>query len=209
MPNRVPLILADGNPLILTALSEVIEGDGGLSLVATVKSASSFLEAVRRVPVRVAILDWHLPEGGAEPALERLREMENAPRVVVYGSLDVPGIVRRSMAAGAAGFCPRSHPPEKLLEIVRLVAEGQMMFPFTDVRALNADPMGQLTERERLLMTALARGLSNKALAREFDISVNTVKFHLRNLFEKLGVASRAQAIALWYASPSARREVA
>jgi two-component system nitrate/nitrite response regulator NarP len=56
-------------------------------------------------------------------------------------------------------------------------------------------------------MAALARGLSNKALADELQISVNTVKFHLRNLFEKLGVASRAQAIALWYSSPSARRE--
>jgi two-component system nitrate/nitrite response regulator NarP len=208
MPHRVPLILADSNPLILTALSEVIEGDPGFSLIATVKTSAAFLDAVRRVPVKVAIVDWHLPDGGAEPVLERLREMESAPRVVVYGSIDVPGIVRRSMAAGAAGFCPRSHPPEKLLEIVRLVAEGQMMFPFTDVRALNTDPMGQLTERERILMAALARGLSNKALAQEFDISVNTVKFHLRNLFEKLGVGSRAQAIALWYASPSARREM-
>jgi two-component system nitrate/nitrite response regulator NarP len=208
VPHRVSLILADGNPLILTALSEVIESDPGLSLIATVKTADAFLEAVRRVPVRVAILDWHLPDGGAEPVLEWLRELEGAPRVVVYGSIDVPGIVRRSMAAGAAGFCPRSHSPEKLLEIVRLVAEGQMMFPFTDVRALNTDPLSQLTHRERNLMAALARGLSNKALADELQISVNTVKFHLRNLFEKLGVGSRAQAIALWYSSPSARREM-
>jgi two-component system nitrate/nitrite response regulator NarP len=85
-----------------------------------------------------------------------------------------------------------------------------MMFPFTDVRALNQDPMSQLTQRERNLMAALARGLSNKALADELAISVNTVKFHLRNLFDKLGVQSRAQAIALYYSSPysSARREI-
>jgi two-component system nitrate/nitrite response regulator NarP len=84
-----------------------------------------------------------------------------------------------------------------------------MMFPFTDVRALNQDPMAQLTQRERNLMAALSRGLSNKALADELAISVNTVKFHLRNLFEKLGVTSRAQAIALYYSSPAAsvRRE--
>jgi len=84
---------------------------------------------------------------------------------------------------------------------VRQVARGQMVFPFVDVRDLNRDPAESLTGRERALLAALARGLNNKALAAEFSISVNTVKFHLRNLYDKLSVASRAQAIAFYYAA--------
>ncbi|MFO1091009.1 MAG: response regulator transcription factor [Hyphomicrobiales bacterium] len=198
---RVSLILADSNPLILTALSEVIEGDPRFSLVSTVKSAQAFIDAVTRVPVDVAILDWHLPDGSGERVVEFLRQQGSGPRIVVYGSIDVPDIVRRSMAAGAAGFCPRSHSPEQLLDIVQRVADGQMVFPFVDVRALNQNPLSQLTQRERNLLVSLSRGLTNKALADELAISVNTVKFHLRNLFEKLGVKNRAQAIALYYSS--------
>ena len=76
-----------------------------------------------------------------------------------------------------------------------------MVFPFLDVRNLQRDPMDTLTDRERTLIELLAQGHSNKALAQEVGISVNTVKFHLRNLYEKLSVDSRSQAIALFYKS--------
>lgn len=197
----VEVAIADANPLMLAALSEFFERDAGFSLVSTASTADGFLEAVSRVPVRAAVIDWQLPRIGGERLLEALRRLPEPPRVVVYGSADTHDVVRRAMAAGAAGFCARSHAPEELLAIVRQVAQGQMVFPFVDVRDLNRDPVASLTERERALLAALARGLNNKALAAEFDISVNTVKFHLRNLYDKLSVASRAQAIAFYYAA--------
>jgi two-component system nitrate/nitrite response regulator NarP len=80
-----------------------------------------------------------------------------------------------------------------------------MVFPFIDVRVLKHDPTAELTTRERALLSALARGLANKDLAAELGISVNTVKFHLRNLYDKLGVNSRAQAIAFYYSTGGAR----
>jgi two-component system nitrate/nitrite response regulator NarP len=76
-----------------------------------------------------------------------------------------------------------------------------MVFPFIDVRGLQSDPIQQLTRREKALLEALANGLANKDLAREFDISTNTVKYHLSNLFEKLGVTSRTQAVAYYFKS--------
>jgi two-component system nitrate/nitrite response regulator NarP len=81
------------------------------------------------------------------------------------------------------------------------VAAGKMVFPFIDVRGLQSDPIQQLTRREKALLEALANGLANKDLAREFDISTNTVKYHLSNLFEKLGVTSRTQAVAYYFKS--------
>ncbi len=207
MADQMPIdiALADGNPLMLAALSDFIDRDKGFSLVATVASAEGFLSAVTRAPVAVGIIDWNLPVMGGERLLDTLRLRPSPPRMIVYGAPEEPEILRRAMAAGAAGFSPRHQHPEHLLVMARAVARGQMMFPFVDVRELNRDPTAALTLRERTLLAALARGLNNKALARELDISVNTVKFHLRNLYEKLNLSSRAQAIAFYYSSGAHR----
>ena len=198
---RIDLSLADGNPLVLQALSELFDRDPRFSLVTTAATAEGFLGAVMRVPVKVAVIDWMLPQLGARKLIEVLRDQPAAPRIVVYGDDPRGEVARLAMLAGAAGFVARTTPTEKLLETCLAVANGQMVFPFLDVRDLQADPIAQLTRRERALLEALATGKSNKELADEFDISSNTVKFHLSNLFEKLGVRNRAQAISFYFSS--------
>ena len=199
----IDLALGDSNPLMLSALSEFFDRDPRFSLVATASSAEGFLEVVLRVPVAVGVVDWTLPMLGGERLIEVLRAQVTAPRVVVYSHGDGPDIARRAMAAGAAGFCSRSEPPERLLDTIADVAQGRMVFPFLDVRDLRRDPMSSLTRRERILLTSLSQGRTNKELATDLGISVNTVKFHLRNLFEKLEINNRAQAIAFYYSSLS------
>jgi len=195
----IELILADPNPLMLQALSEVFDRDRRFSLLATAKTAEGFLEACQRAPVPLGIIDWTLPQLGAERLLAILRERPNPPRIVVYAPSSDPDIPRRAMAAGAAGFCTREAPPEQLLEIVTGVAAGRMVFPFLDIRGLKRDHREELTGREKAMLAALARGRSNIELAGELGISINTVKFHLRNLYEKLGLRNRSQAIAFHY----------
>jgi len=201
MGGEIGVLLADSNPLMLSALAEVIEQDSRLSLLATANSAEGFLEVVARLPAGVGVIDWLLPVMGGERLLEILREQAQAPRCIVYSSDRDAKLARRAMTAGAAGFCDRSSATDLLLDAIVRVHAGQMVFPFFDVRALRQDPIDSLTERERRLLAILAAsGQSNKMLAAELGISVNTVKFHLRNLFEKLDVKTRAQAIALFYA---------
>jgi two-component system, NarL family, nitrate/nitrite response regulator NarP len=76
-----------------------------------------------------------------------------------------------------------------------------MVFPFLDVSGINDDPLESLSPRERELLAELGSGRTNAELARNLGVSVNTVKFHLRNLFDKLQVRSRAQAVQLWHES--------
>lgn len=153
-----------------------------------------------RVPVQVAVIDWNLPAIGGAKLIEVLRDQQNAPRVVVYAE-DTGDLPRLAMTAGAAAFTARSSDAETLLEACIDVAAGKMVFPFIDVRNLQNDPIQMLSRKERAMLEALSQGLTNKELSKELDITINTVKFHLSNLYEKLGVKNRAQAIAFFYSS--------
>lgn len=196
----IDVILADSNPLVLSAMSEIFERDPRFSLVATTATAEGFIGTVMRVPCDVGVIDWNLPVLGGARLIEVLREQETAPKLVVYGddSRDLP---RLAMTTGAAGFAPRSGEVEALLDTCADVAAGKMVFPFIDVRELQADPIQSLSRKERVMLEALSKGLTNKELSRELGISTNTVKFHLSNLYDKLSVKNRTQAIAFYYSS--------
>ena len=195
----ITVALAETNPLMLQALAEVFERDPRFSLTVTAKTAEGFLESVLRLPVPVGVIDWDLPALGGEKLLEILRGHPGAPRIVVYASSADPDLPRKAMAAGAAAFCTRDRPSSQLLDLTAAAAAGQMVFPYLDVRDLKRDPRDELTARERAMLAALARGRTNTELAADLGISINTVKFHLRNLYEKLGFKNRAQAIAFYY----------
>jgi two-component system, NarL family, nitrate/nitrite response regulator NarP len=203
----VTLMLGDANPLMLTAMSEIFEKDRRFSLVATAATAEGFLGMVMRMPVQVGVIDWNLPALGGARLIDVLRTQANPPRLVVYAE-DTGDIPRKAMAAGAAGFVSRSESVERLVETCVAVAKGQMVFPFLDIRSLKQDPIESLSPRERTLLEALSKGLTNRELSKELEISENTVKFHLSNLFEKLDVKNRAQAIAFFYANRASRGEM-
>ena len=196
---QIDVMLADGNPLVLSAMSDVFDKDARFSLAATSATAEGFLGTVMRVPVQIGVIDWALPALGGEKLIEVLRDQAQPPRIVVYG--DGTDTHKRAMTAGAAAFVPRSAPVEQLVATCVDVAAGKMVFPFLDVRELRDNPIDTLSRKERALLEALAKGMTNRELAKELTISTNTVKFHLSNIFDKLSVKNRAQAIAYYYSA--------
>jgi two-component system, NarL family, nitrate/nitrite response regulator NarP len=196
----VSVIVGDSNPLMLSALSEVFERDVRFSLLATTATAEGFLTIAMRISAQVGIIDWNLPAGGGAWLIERLREEQHGPRIIVYSDPASEAHLG-ALGAGAAGFVARSDPVDTLLETCVSVAQGKMVFPYLDIRALQKNPLRSLSRRETELLEALSRGLTNRQLSSELQISPNTVKFHLSNLYDKLSVTSRAQAIAFYYSS--------
>lgn len=194
----ITVILGDSNPLVLSGMSEVFARDTRFSLLATSATAEGFLTTVARVPARIGIIDWDLPEMGGVRLMEALRQHDSPPRIIVYARESTQGHIA-AMGAGAAGFVARNGPIEGLLDTCAAVAAGRMVFPFLDVRELQRNPLHSLSRRETDMLAALARGMTNRELSRELGISPNTVKFHLSNLYDKLSVKSRAQAIAFFY----------
>ena len=192
----IDIAIADKSPIVQSGLRALFENDERFRVVAVAADGERFIEAVDRLSFDIAIIGWEMPFLSGSAVLRALRGREDAPRLIVYtGSqeLDVP---RQAMALGAAGFCHKSDPPERLVETVLAVARGRMAFPYVDVRLLELNPLAGLTDREREILEALAQGMTNQQLANAFGISLNTVKFHLKNLYGKLSVDNRAQAVA-------------
>jgi len=200
LTSPVEITLANASALMLGALSDIFEGDDRFSLVSTTGTAEAFLQTALTVPGKVAVIDWNLPSLGAEKVIKILREQESPLRVVACTQAQSIEIAKRAMASGAAGYYSHDQSTEQLVDSVLDVAEGKMVFPYLDVRDLH-DPLKALTKTEKTLLESLSRGRTNKQLADDHEITVNTVKFHLRNLYEKLSVNNRAQAIAFYYAT--------
>lgn len=193
------IIVADPNALMRQSLAELVDRDRRFRLIATARNADGLLETCQRVPIDVALVNWALPQIGAERLLQVLQDIAKPPRIIVYAVPDDPDLPQRALAAGAAGFCTADTQPQDLLDVAMTVANGRMVFPIMDVRSIVKDPKDALTARETTIIAALASGRTNQELASELKISVYTVKFHLRNLYSKLGLKNRSQAIAFFY----------
>lgn len=194
----IDVVLADKSPLVLAGLSHMFDVDDRFTLLATAADGERFMEAVVRLSFDIGIIGWDMPYMEGRAVLKALRGevQEPAPRIIVYTGNSAPGIPRQVMHMGGAGFCSKRESPERLIETVLAVSEGRMVFPFMDITGPGGDPFSSLTAREQELLAALAQGHTNAQIASELNISLNTVKFHLKNLYGKLNVRNRAQAVA-------------
>jgi two-component system, NarL family, nitrate/nitrite response regulator NarP len=195
---RIDVAVCDKSPLILAGLDKLLTDDRRFNLVLKVTDGEEFLEAARQPRFSVAVIGWQLPTLHARDVLRALSRQASAPKIVVYSGTNDPAAPAETLQLGGAGFVSKRAPPERLLDVLSAVAAGDMVFPFVDIRKMRADPLENLTLRERSLLSALGSGHTNSQLAKDFGVSINTIKFHLRNLFEKLEVRNRAQAIALF-----------
>lgn len=197
-PKTIRVGLADKSPLIQAALRQIFSEDSRFLLVHVAASCEGFLENVARDPIDVGVVGWIIGPCDARLILDHLNAQESPPRIVVYTGHHSEAVPARVMAHGGAAFVSKSEQPAILLDTIEAVANGRMVFPYIDVRKIYDNPLATLTRRELEVLSKLAGGRTNKQIARDMEVSLNTIKFHVRNLFQKLGVNSRSQAIALY-----------
>ena len=200
----IELLLADDHPLLLRGLRDLFEEDERFRVIAIASDGERLLDAIGRFEADVVVMGWLMPYRDGEAILKELRGRPKGPRVVVYSGLEDPALPRRVMTLGGAAFCSKRVAPEELRDAVAAVAAGRMVFPYEAAHAQH-DPLAELTEREREIVVALASGRSTAQLAHDLGISPNTLKFHLKNVYLKLDVSSRAQAVALYLSSQPLR----
>jgi len=193
--------LADKSPLIQAALKQILSEDERFSLVHIAATCEGFLKNVADERIDVGVIGWIIGPCDGRFILDHVNAQENPPRIVVYTGHDSDAVPAQVMAHGGAAFVSKSEQPAVLLDTIEAVANGRMVFPYIDVRKIYDNPLATLTRRELEVLSDLAAGRTNKQIARDQDVSLNTVKFHVRNLFQKLGVNSRGQAIAMYLRS--------
>ena len=193
--------LADKNPLIQAALNHLLSEDGRFELTFVASNCEDFLANIEANSIEVGVIGWIIGPCDGRYILDHLNAQENAPRIIVYTGDANKIVPSQVMTHGGAAFVSKSEQPSVLLDTIAAVAAGRMVFPYIDVRSIYDNPLSTLTRREMEVLADLASGRTNKQIARDLSVSLNTIKFHVRNLFQKLGVNSRGQAISMYLRS--------
>jgi two-component system nitrate/nitrite response regulator NarP len=203
---RPKVVIADKNPVVRAGLQDFIVRDGRFEVVSSVPTGTAFLAYTLDHPADIAIIGWALPDMSGAEILTTLKRRAQTTRVIVYTGEPGKDVLRQSVRLGAWAFISKSDEPAVLLDAVAAVARGRMSLPYVDLQTLTRDPLGELTARERELLVALANGWTNLQIASRIGISRNTVKYHLKNLYDKLGVSNRAMAVALYMSATTDSR---
>jgi two-component system nitrate/nitrite response regulator NarL len=193
--------LADKNPLIQAALKHLLSEDGRFELLHVASGCDEFLSNIEVESIDVGVIGWVIGPCDGRFILDHLNTLDSAPRIIVYTGDESKVVPSQVMIHGGAAFVSKSEQPDVLLEAIATVAAGRMLFPYIDVRSIYDNPLSTLTRREMEVLSDLASGRTNKQIARDLGVSLNTIKFHVRNLYQKLAVNSRGQAISMYLRS--------
>jgi len=199
-PGPVRVAIVDDHPVVREAFSNLFELVQGLEVVATAGDADEALATLATTEVDVAIVDFALPGMDGSVLTARIKERHPDVRVLIFTASRDPAQVRRAAGSAADGILLKSIPIDYLVSAVRDVANGRRVVG-RDLSGLLTpvpeDPtQAQLSEREIEVLDLLAKGMTNKDIARDLFISQATVKSHVENILRKLGAADRAGAVA-------------
>ena len=208
----VRLVLVDDEALVRAGLRMILEGDPVSEIVGEAGDGIAALTVVGDTLPDVVLMDIRMPRMDGLAATEQILRDHPATKVVVLTSFDVDDLVPQALRLGATGYFLKDTPPRELVAAVHRIAEGDTVLSQAAIGHLveavtrqgpastpgpgTADLLDELTERERSVAQAVARGLSNAQIATELFISITTVKTHVGRILEKLGVSNRVQIAA-------------
>jgi DNA-binding NarL/FixJ family response regulator len=206
----ITVVIVEDNPMVRAGLRALLEAAGDFQVLAEAADGRSGLAAVARHLPTVTLLDHRMPIADGLDIVDRLAELTRVLMLTSDGSSD---IVRQALACGAHGFIVQGElHPDDLPRAVRAIAAGQVWLSpsaaSVAVQSVRARAEAEsamrlrfgLTRRERQMVELLVDGLSNAEIAATLVLAEKTVKNHLNHVYAKLGVTSRAQAVALWSA---------
>jgi DNA-binding NarL/FixJ family response regulator len=201
----IKLLIADDHEVVRSGLKSLVAGTD-IKVVAEAATGEAAVRLTLKHEPDVVLLDIRMPDGDGLNALGRIKlERPNMP-VLILSTYDNPTYVARAVALGANGYLLKGASRDKLMEAIRLAAQGQTSWTREELRRvtgalatprLAGDVEVPLTQRESEVLRQLAHGLTNKEIALALHISYETVKEHVQHILRKIGVSDRTQA-AVW-----------
>ncbi len=211
----VRVLIADDQELVRAGFAAVLGTQPDLEVVAEASTGRAAVDMVRAHRPDVALMDIRMPDlDGIAATAEILRDPQMHTRVLILTTFDLDEYVLAALRAGASGFLLKDSPRESLYAAVRTIAAGDALLAPSVTRRLIerhlhlVQPstelvarLGRMTEREREVLTLVARGLSNAEIATTLHLGEATVRTHIGHVFAKAGARDRAQAVVFAYES--------
>jgi DNA-binding NarL/FixJ family response regulator len=197
----IRIVLVDDHPVVRAGLRALVDGQDDLTVVADADGMEAAVVVVARQHPDVVLVDLNLGEGrpGGADVTTALRDLDRPPEVLVLTTYDTEADVMRVLEAGARGYLLKDAPPDDLFAGIRATARGEtVLAPSVAATLVRRTAPGStaVTEREVEVLELLSRGMGNREMARELFVSEATVKSHLTHIYTKLGVDTRAGAVA-------------
>ncbi len=207
---RIRVLVADDHKIVREGVRAVLER-AGFDVVGEASSGRETIEQVRRHHPDVVLLDIRMPDGDGLQALEAIKSTYPDVRVIMLTTYANPGYLARAVTAGAAGYLTKEADPAQITRAIRAAVSGEQLLDYdllqmalrniaaqaAELSPDDDDLITPLTEQEKVILRLIVAGLSNEDIGRTLSITVNTVKTHIRHIFQKLGVSDRTQA-AVW-----------
>ena len=189
------VLLADDHQLTLAGVRRVLEESGDIAVVGEAYSGEDVLPLVRSTQPDVVMLDLRMPKLDGFACLDLIRRHHPDVTVVIFSASTEPASISTAFHSGANAYVLKTVNPLDLPAVIRQAADGTVYYPPPSSNEVPAKDTSDLTDREREILAGVMRGLSNKAISQEFWVTEQTVKFHLSNVYRKLGVANRTAAV--------------
>ena len=195
---RASVLLVDDHALLRTGVANIINHEADLQVVAEAGNGVEALEAYERHRPDVTLLDLRMPVMEGVEVVRRIRERDPNAKVIVLTTYDTDEDIARALKAGAKAYVLKDIAADALVACIHDVLAGKTyLAPAAAAKLAEGVTRVQLTPRELSTLQLMADGKSNKEIANALGISERTVKTHLGHLFEKLGAASRTEAVKI------------
>lgn len=206
MAETLRVALIDDHGLCRRGLAELLELRAGMTVVATTGNPEEGIELIQAHKPDLAVIDLRMPRLDGLRVLRGLRDVGSEVPVVILTMSDSREDLAAALRMGARGYLLKDMDPQDVIDAITRAARGELvvapamtsklagLLEGGPQREAPASSLDQLTVREREILAQVARGLSNKAIARALGISHDTVKLHVRHILSKLGFSSRVEA---------------
>ena len=192
----IRVLLVDDHAFLRMGVKSYLELEDGIEVVGEAESGEGAVAAAQRLRPDIVVLDLMMPGIGGTEAIRRMMRTENPPRVLILSSYGQSAEMARALSAGATGALAKDAPMEELAKAIRRLHSGKRYVSTDITNYLAANPIVEFSARERDILLAISKGLSNEDIAAMLRLSVPRVKQLLNDLYARLGVANRAEAAA-------------
>jgi DNA-binding NarL/FixJ family response regulator len=192
----VRVLIADDHRLMVEGTKQALERAGGFEVVGEAVNGVQVLPLVRRLKPELVLLDLRMPQMDGLTCLSKIRKEFPDVKVAILSVSQDPEVIQTALKRGASAYIVKSIDPEDLSAALRQALDGNVFTTagVTEDPGERAARDAGLTDRELVIVRVVARGLSNEAIAKELWVAEQTVKFHLTNIYRKLGVSNRTEA---------------